>query len=149
MARTCILPGDVVLSFSDVTFVLFCFVFAFFAFTEAAALRSIVLRSSICRRPDSHSQLPNNRLCPLVFCLFGEITFSEYSLYHCRFLLLLVWRARLIISMERTSYYLYGEHVLLLVWRARLSSRWCFQPCDPGRIFTPAYARIQSKSKSM
>ena len=39
------------LSFSGVTFVLFCFVFVFFAFIEAAALRSMVLRSSICMPP--------------------------------------------------------------------------------------------------
>ena len=31
-----------------------CFVFVFFVFVEAAALRSIVLRSSICMRLDSH-----------------------------------------------------------------------------------------------
>ena len=36
------------------------FRFRLFAFTEAAALRSIVLRSSTCMCPDSHMQLPNN-----------------------------------------------------------------------------------------
>ena len=75
VARTCILRVDFVLSFSSVTFVLFCFVFVFFAFTEAAALRSIVLRSSICMHPDSHTQLPNNCLRHfsflfLSFCVF-------------------------------------------------------------------------------
>ena len=44
--------------FSGVTFVLLCFAFVFLAFSEAAVLRSIVLRSSICMRPDSHAQLP-------------------------------------------------------------------------------------------
>ena len=37
--------ADVMMSFSGATFVLFCFVFVFYyAFIEAAALRSIVLR---------------------------------------------------------------------------------------------------------
>ena len=44
--------------------------------------------SSICRRPDSHT-------CFFLFsfCLFGDVAFSEYFLYHCRFLI--VWRVRL------------------------------------------------------
>ena len=55
------------------------------AFSEAVALRLIVLRSSICMRPDSHTQLPNNCLrlfsayymfLPKVF--FGDAAFSEY-----------------------------------------------------------------------
>ena len=56
---------------------LFCFVlfrFRLFAFTEAAALRSVVLRSSICMRPDSHTQLvtvPNNCLRPFSFLLLS------------------------------------------------------------------------------
>ena len=63
----------------------FClFHFHLFAFTEAAALRSIVLRSSICVRPDSHTQLPNNCLRPFsflllpFFCFLGDVDFSEY-----------------------------------------------------------------------
>ena len=35
-----------------------CFIFVFFVFAEDAVLRSIVLRSSICMRSDSHTQLP-------------------------------------------------------------------------------------------
>ena len=63
-------------------FVLFCF--RLFAFTKAAALRSIVLRYSICMRPDSHTQLPNNSLRDFSFLFvpflwfFGDVTFSEY-----------------------------------------------------------------------
>ena len=66
-----------------VRFVLFPF--RLFAFLKVAALRSIVLRPSMCMRPDSHTQLPNNCLCPLwffflwfFFCLFGDIAFSVY-----------------------------------------------------------------------
>ena len=42
-------------------------------FIEATALRSIVLRSSICRRPYSHT-------CFFLFsfCFFGDVAFSEY-----------------------------------------------------------------------
>ena len=47
--------ADVVLSFSGVTFV--CFL-SFFAFIEAAALRSFL--SSLCMRPGSHMLLGNN-----------------------------------------------------------------------------------------
>ena len=56
--------ADVMSSFSDVTFVTVLFRFRLFAFTEAAAFRSIVLRSSICMRPYSHTQLPDTCLCP-------------------------------------------------------------------------------------
>ena len=42
VARTFILRADVMLSFSGVTYVLFCF--RIFASTEAAALRSTLLR---------------------------------------------------------------------------------------------------------
>ena len=56
-----------------VYFVLFRF--RIFAFTEVTALRSTVLRSSTCMRPDSHTQLPNSWL-PL----------SPFSfLWRCRF----------------------------------------------------------------
>ena len=61
------------------------------AFTEATALRSIV-RSSICMRPNSYTQLPHNCLCPFLFlflpffCFFVDVAFSEscitvFSLY--------------------------------------------------------------------
>ena len=67
------------MSFSGVA--LFCFVlfrFRLFAFTEAAALlRSVVLRSSICMRPDSHTQLPNNCLRSFSFLLLSFSVSSE------------------------------------------------------------------------
>ena len=73
------------LSSSGVAFVLFCFVFVLFLFfTEAAALRSIVLRYSICMHPDSHTQLAT--------CLFGDVAFSEYLCTITIFLF--VWRVR-------------------------------------------------------
>ena len=57
---------------------LFClFYFRLFAFTEAAAVVLVVLRSSICMRFDSHTQLPNSCLL-LIFCFFGGVTFSDY-----------------------------------------------------------------------
>ena len=52
-ARTFILRADVVLSFSGVMFVMFCF--RIFGFTEAAALGLIVTRSLTCMRPDNHT----------------------------------------------------------------------------------------------
>ena len=58
-------------SFSGVTFVLFCFVFHLYAFTEDAALRPIVLHSSICMRPDSHVFLP-------FYPFFLDVAFSQY-----------------------------------------------------------------------
>ena len=62
------------------------YVCLFFASTEeAAALRSIILLSLICMRPDSHTQLPNNNcLRPFsflfhpFFCFFGDVAFSDY-----------------------------------------------------------------------
>ena len=75
VARTCILGRFL---FSR------CFVFLWryvclFVFVEAAALRSIVLRSSICTRLVSHTQLPiNNKcLCHLLFSMEMSL-FSEY-----------------------------------------------------------------------
>ena len=74
-------------SFSCVEFVLFCFRFRlFFAFTETAVLRSMVFRSLICMRSDSHTQLPANCLRHFfvfvssffVFCL-DDVVFTEYS----------------------------------------------------------------------
>ena len=60
-------------SFSGVTFVLFCFVFVFIAFVEAAALRSIVLR---------YAGAP---IATLFFLFFLEIsTFSWYGEYVVR-----------------------------------------------------------------
>ena len=70
------------LSFSGVAFVLFCFGFRVFAFTEAAALRSIVLRYA-CVSTAARSYLP--AVCVLFFflflpffCFFGDVAFSEY-----------------------------------------------------------------------
>ena len=54
-----------------VCFVLLCFVFRLYAFVEAAALRSIVLRyagASIATRVSFFFS----------FCLFGDVAFSEY-----------------------------------------------------------------------
>ena len=65
----------------------FCFVFVLFVFTEAAALRSIVLCSLICIRcPESHTQLPNISLLrafsflflPFFVSLEIDVAFSEY-----------------------------------------------------------------------
>ena len=63
---------------------LFCF--HLFALTEAATLPSIVLRFSICIRPDGHMQLSSNCLRPFFvfvssfFCFFGDVVFFEYFL---------------------------------------------------------------------
>ena len=81
-----VLFADAVSSFSD-TFVLLCFRFRFFAFTEAAALGSIVLCSSICMRPlQPHLFFP-------VFHFFVSLDMSLFPsiLYHyCRLILLIV-----------------------------------------------------------
>ena len=53
-------------SFSGVTFVLFCFVFRLYAFDEAAALRSIVLR---------YAGAPIATRVFFSFCLFGDVAF--------------------------------------------------------------------------
>ena len=89
MARTCILRAFRLQMpwhfFSGVTFVLFCFVFRLHAFVEAAALRSIVLRYAgvpIATRVSFF-------LSFCYFLLFGDVDFSEYFLYHFRFLF--VW----------------------------------------------------------
>ena len=57
------------LSFSGSTF-LFCFVFRLFDFTEAAALSSMVFRSSICMRPDSHRRSYLTTVCWVFFFSF-------------------------------------------------------------------------------
>ena len=91
--------------FSGVTFILFCFallcfVFRIYAFfVEAAALCSAVLRyagAPIATR--------------VSFCFyFGDVAFSEYFLYHFRFL------------------FVHGEYVV----RSFLSNG-VFLPCDHG-----------------
>ena len=59
---------------------LFCFVsFSFFfAYTKAAVLRSIVLRSSICMRSDSHTQLPLPASFSVLVSLEIDAAFSEF-----------------------------------------------------------------------
>ena len=74
-------------SFSRVTFVFVLFRFRRFAFTEAAALRSIVPRSIVLRyacTPRATRSYPTI-LCVFFFflfssfsCFFGDIAFSEY-----------------------------------------------------------------------
>ena len=105
--------ADVMTSFSGVTLVLFCFVFVFYAFIKAAALRSIVLR---------YAGAPiATRVLFLSFCLFGDAAFSEYCLYHCRFLF--QWRVR----------------------RTFFPSGWCISTLWPrAGFFRSAYVRIQS-----
>ena len=94
-----------------------CFVFVFFAFTRAAALRSIVLCSSICMRPDSHMQLPNNCLRPFSFLFLPFFLF----LWTCRFF-------RVFFSISAFS--LYVEYVV----RSFLPDG-IFLPCDHGLDF--------------
>ena len=89
MMRTCIilrafLRVDAIMPFSGVAFFrVFCFHFlyyAFFAFIESAALRSIVFDLHVMRHY-SHAHLANNnRMCPLL------ILFWTYFL--------LIWRCR-------------------------------------------------------
>ena len=58
------------------------------------------------------------------FCLFGDVAFSEYFLYHCRFLF--VRRVR----------------------RTFFPSGWCFSTLRPrAGFFTASYERIQSINK--
>ena len=82
---------------------LFSFVwfrFRLSAFTGAAALRSIVLRSSICMRPDSHTQSPNNCLRPFFalissfFLFFVSLKMSLFPSIFEPLPFLFVWRVR-------------------------------------------------------
>ena len=102
-----------------------CFVlfrFRLFAFIEAAALRSIVLRFSICMRPDSHTQLPTKYL--------RTFFVSEMSLFSSIFVQL-----PFSLCMESTSY------VFLL--------RMMFFYFVTGWIFeTSAYVRIESNQSN-
>ena len=78
--------ADVMTSFSGVAFLfcfaVLCFVFRLYAFVEAATLRSIVLRYAGA---------------PIAICIsfFGDVDFSEYFLYHFRFLF--VWRVEYVV----------------------------------------------------
>ena len=70
VARTCILRAFGLQISCRLSLVLRFFSFTWFcvyAFTEAAALRPTVLRSSICMRPDNH-------LCFFLFFLFLEMS---------------------------------------------------------------------------
>ena len=104
-------------SFSGTTFVLIRFRFRLYAFIEAAALRSIVLRYS-CAPTATRNYLTT--VCGL-FCLcFRDVIFSEYfctiAVYLC---------------MESTSYV--------------FPSGWCFSALRPRAGFlTLAYVRNQS-----
>ena len=78
-------------------------------------------RTSICRRPDSHT-------CYFLFCfcLFGDVAFSEYLLDHCRFIF--VWKVR----------------------RMFFPSGWYFSTLSPrAGFFTSAYVRIESINKKI
>ena len=92
----------------SVCFVLFRF--RLFAFTEAAVLRSIVLRYA-CAPTATRSYLTTNCLCPLLFCFFfvflGGITFFRvfYTIIHCR-CFLFVWRGRCTFSFRVVFLYL-------------------------------------------
>ena len=61
--------------FSGVMFVLFCFVFRLYAFVEAAALRSIVLR---CAGVPIATRVSFFYVFPFYFFLFGGVAFSKY-----------------------------------------------------------------------
>ena len=65
---------------------LFVFCFRLVSFTEAAALRSIILRYAACAPTATRSYLTTT--C-LLFCFSF---FSEHFLCHCRFIF--VWRVR-------------------------------------------------------
>ena len=66
--------------FSGVTFVLFCFLFVFYVFVEAATLRSIVLRYACAPIATRVSFFPfvylGMSLFPSIFC-----TIAAFSLY--------------------------------------------------------------------
>ena len=80
MARFFILRADIALSFSGVTFVFVLFRLRLCAFIEATGLHSIVLCSSICMRPDSSTQLPNNCLRPFLLLFLSCYVSLEMSL---------------------------------------------------------------------
>ena len=70
--------ADAMTSFSGLTFVLFCFAllrFRIYAFVEAAALRSTVLRYA--GAPIATRVFVFVLFC-FSFCLFGDVAFSEY-----------------------------------------------------------------------
>ena len=112
------------------------FRFRIFAFIEAAALRSTVLRSSICMRPDSHNiQLPNNYYCLRPFFLLRNLLVSlvmslfQSILYHYyRFSLCLygdertshVFPFRMVFVCLVTTGWIFDISLLLLICRCCL-----------------------------
>ena len=107
-------------SFSGVPFVLFCFVFVFMLSLKPRPFVQSFF--DICRRPDSHTC---SSFVLLSFCLFGDVAFPEYFLYHFRFLFV----------MESTSYVLSFRMVF-------------FYLVTTGWILTSAYVRIRSVKQS-
>ena len=106
---------------------LFCFVlfrFSLFAFIGAAALRSIVLRFSICMHPDSQTQLPNNSTVYVLY--FVCVSSFFFLLWRCRFFQLFLYRYRLS---------LYGEHVVLfpLLYTSLLCENSIIQPINQSK----------------
>ena len=77
--------------FSLVRFILFCFVFRLYAFVEAVALRSIVLRYAgvpIATR----AYFLRSIFFPFFIFLFGDVVFSEFLFCFYCFRFLFVWR---------------------------------------------------------
>ena len=98
-----------------------CFVlfrFRLYAFVEAEALRSIVLRYA-------GAPIATCVSSPPPFCSFGDVAFSEYFLYHCRFLF--EWRVR----------------------RMFLPFEWCSSLFVTTGWIGSAYVRIQSINQSI
>ena len=98
---TYILRADIVLSFSGVTFVLF-----------------LLDCSSICMRPGSHTQLPNNTVCVLLFVWFCLILFFFRDVAFSSILVPLTYIS------------LYGEYVVCFSLPGGV-----FLPCDHGLDF--------------
>ena len=123
MTRTCILRAYVVLSFSGVTLVLFCFAFALFLLSLKSRpfVQSCVVLQYTCAPTATRSYiaLPASFFVFVssFFCFFGDVAFSEY------FVQLLFSRC-----MESTSY-AFSSRMLLL----RLAS-----------FFTSTYLKFQS-----
>ena len=89
MARTCILRAFGLQMpwrfFSGVTFVLFCLVFRLYAFVEAAALRSIVLR---------YAGVPIATRVSFFSYFFSFLVYLEMSLLPSIFSAFSLWRVR-------------------------------------------------------
>ena len=79
-------------AFSGVTFVLFCFVFVFMLSLKP---RPFIQSFFILRY--AGASIATRVFFLSSFCLFGDVAFSEYFLYHCRFSL----------CMESTTSYVF------------------------------------------